>query len=134
MSFTYVYTNTLCIPMQIKPNKSPLKNRLQTLLFFFFFLIFIVIHQTLLLCEIGHVSSPSRSCLGRLILIFGGQQVWGGLWEDPLPHHNLVCTLPYSKPLRHRWQTQGSLHLVLPSPAPCFYLVAAPNSCLTVKE
>ena len=56
MSFTY----TPWIPMQIKPNKSPLRNRL----------------LVLLLWEIGHLSSPSRSCLGRLILIHGG---WGAL-------------------------------------------------------
>ena len=49
MSFT-------CIPVQIEPNKSPLRKRL---LFF-------------LLWEISHLSSPSRSCLGRLILISGG--------------------------------------------------------------
>ena len=53
MSFAYMP----CIPMQIKPNKSPLRNRL----------------KALLLWEIGHLSSPSRSCLGRLILIHGGQ-------------------------------------------------------------
>ena len=42
-------------------------------------------------------------------------------------------------PLDHRWQTQGlwlnpALHLVLSVQAPCFYLVAAPSSHLTVKE
>ena len=46
--------------MQIEPNKSPLRNRL----------------LTFLLREISHLSSPSRSCLGRLILIRGGL-VWG---------------------------------------------------------
>ena len=51
MSFT-------CIPVQIEPNKSPLKKRL----------------LTLLLWEIGHLFSPSRSCLGRLILICGSRQ------------------------------------------------------------
>ena len=51
MSFT-------CIPVQIEPNKSPLRKRL----------------LVLLLWEISHLSSPSRSCLGRLILIHGG---WG---------------------------------------------------------
>ena len=51
MSFT-------CIPVQIEPNKSPLRKRL----------------PVLLLWEIGHLSSPSRSCLGRLILIRGGQR------------------------------------------------------------
>ena len=51
MSFT-------CILVQIEPNKSPLRKRL----------------LALFLWEIGHLSSPSRSCLGRLILICGG---WG---------------------------------------------------------
>ena len=49
MSFT-------CIPVQIEPKKSPLRKRL----------------LALLLWEISHLSSPSRSCLGRLILIGGG--------------------------------------------------------------
>ena len=49
MSFTYMPY----IPMQIKPNKSPLRNRL----------------KALLLQEIGCLSSPSRSCPGRFILI-----------------------------------------------------------------
>ena len=47
MSFT-------CIPVQIEPNKSPLRNRL----------------LALLLWEIGHLSSPSSSSLGRLILLW----------------------------------------------------------------
>ena len=47
----------ICILMQIKPNKSPLRHRL----------------LAFLLWEIGHLSSPSRSCLGRLILIHSGQ-------------------------------------------------------------
>ena len=59
MSFT-------CIPVQNEPNKSPLGKRL----------------LALLLWEIGHLSSPSRSCLGRFIFICGG---WGGLQEVP-PH------------------------------------------------
>ena len=50
MSFT-------CISAQIKPNKSPLRNRV----------------KALLLWEISHLSSPSRSHLGRLILICGGR-------------------------------------------------------------
>ena len=58
-----------CIPMQIKPNKSPLRNRL----------------KALLLWEICYLSSPSRSCLGRLILIFGG---WGALWVET-PHRRI---------------------------------------------
>ena len=41
--------------MQIEPNKSPLRKRV----------------LALLLGEIGHLSSPSRSCLGRLIFILG---------------------------------------------------------------
>ena len=40
-----------------KPNKSPLRSRF----------------LALLLWEIGHLSSPSRSCLGRLILICGSR-------------------------------------------------------------
>ena len=58
MSFT-------CIPVQIEPNKSPLRNRL----------------LALLLWEICHLSSPSRSCLGGLILIRGGQ--WGLCRQSP---------------------------------------------------
>ena len=38
----------------------------------------------LLLGEMGHLSSPSRSCLGRLILICGGWG-WGALWAEPRP-------------------------------------------------
>ena len=60
MSFT-------CIPVQIEPNKSPLRKRL----------------LTLLLWEFGHLSSPSRSCLGRLILICGG----GGCPVGGAPPH-----------------------------------------------
>ena len=62
MSFT-------CIPVQIEPNKSPLRKRL----------------VALLLWEIGHLFSPSRSCLGRLILICGGQGLGGSAGGDP-PH------------------------------------------------
>ena len=65
LSFTYMP----CIPVQIEPNKSPLRNRL----------------KALLLWEICYLSSPSRSCLGRLILIFGG---WGALWVEP-PHRRI---------------------------------------------
>ena len=41
--------------------------------------------------------------------------------------------------ISHRWQTQGpraesGLHLLLSSPAPCFYPAAALSSRLTVKE
>ena len=60
MSFMY----TPCIPMQIKPNKSPWGTG--SLL-------------VLLLWEIGYLSSPSRSCLRTLILIRGSV---GG------PHNN----------------------------------------------
>ena len=52
------FTNSPCIPMQIKPNKSPVRNRL----------------KALFLWDIGYLSFPSRSCLGSLILICGG---WG---------------------------------------------------------
>ena len=66
--------------VQTEPNKSPLRKML----------------LALLLWEIGHLSSPSRSCLGRLILICGG---WGGaLWAEP-PHISpvvLFLFLPYS--------------------------------------
>ena len=58
-----------CIPVQIEPNKSPLRNRL----------------LALLLWEIGHLSSPSRSCLGRLILICGGLGRGWALWAERLP-------------------------------------------------
>ena len=54
MSFT-------CIPVQIEPNESLLRKKL----------------LVLLLWEFGHLSSPSRSCLGRLILICSR---WGALW------------------------------------------------------
>ena len=63
MSFT-------CIPVQIEPNKSPLRKRL----------------LALLLWEIGHLSSPSRSCLGRFILIRGGPGSSAGRG----PPHNTV--------------------------------------------
>ena len=55
--------------MQIKPNKSPMRNTF----------------LALLLSDIGHLFSRSRSCLGRLIHIRGGL---GG----PPPH-----TLEYLK-------------------------------------
>ena len=57
MSFT-------CIPVQNEPNKSPLRKR------------FLV----LLLWETGHLSFPSRSCLGRFIFICGGRG--GALWQS----------------------------------------------------
>ena len=66
MSFT-------CIPVQIEPNKSPLRKRL----------------LALLLWEIGHLSSPSRSCLGRFIFIRGGRRALRA--EPPhLPRHSLI--------------------------------------------
>ena len=81
MSFMY----TPCIPMQIKPNKSPLRKRL----------------LALLLSEICHLSSPSRSCLGRLTLIRGRQGFSVG---GALPH--LVsaarpCPVPSVLPRSH---------------------------------
>ena len=60
MSFT-------CIPVQTEPNKSPLRKRL----------------LALLLWEIGNLSSSSRSCLGRLILIHGGWERWALQVEPP---------------------------------------------------
>ena len=61
--------NFTCIPVQIEPNKSPLRKRL----------------LVLLLWEISHLSSPSRSCLGRLILIHGRQ----GALRAKLPHNKI---------------------------------------------
>ena len=55
MSFT-------CISVQNEPNKSPLRKRL----------------LVLLLWEVGHLSSPSRSCPSRLILIHSGGGGKGG--------------------------------------------------------
>ena len=63
MSFTY----RPCIPMQIKPNKSPLRKRL----------------LALLLWKIGYLSSPSRSCLGSLVFICGS---WGSPAAGAPPH------------------------------------------------
>ena len=60
MSFT-------CIPVQTEPNKSSLRNRL----------------LALLLWETGYLSSPSRSCLGRLILTHGGRLVGGSSVAEP---------------------------------------------------
>ena len=57
-------------PVQLEPNKSPLRNRL----------------LVLLLWECGHLSSPSRSCLGRLILICSRQ----GALQAKLPHTKKV--------------------------------------------
>ena len=63
MSFT-------CIPVQTEPTKS----------------------LALLLGEIGHLSSPSRSCLGRLILICGGRGEGPVGWA-PTPHlHTIFCS------------------------------------------
>ena len=77
MSFT-------CIPVQIEPNKSPMKKRL----------------LALLLWEIGHLSSPSRSCLGRLILIRGGQSTPtpSQIFQNPRPKPVIPT---YLKPLHH---------------------------------
>ena len=58
-----------CIPVQIEPNQSPLRKRL----------------LALLLWEISPLSSPSRSCLGRLILIRGSPGGAGGLRAEA-PH------------------------------------------------
>ena len=65
MSFT-------CIPVQIEPNKSPLRKRL----------------LALLLGEISHLSSPSRSCVGRLIeLVLRASISW----------FSLVCYITFIK-------------------------------------
>ena len=66
----HIYIYMPCTPMQIKPNKSPLRNKFLVFLFW----------------EIGYLSSPSRSGLGRLIFIHGGR----GALRTKLPH-----TLPY---------------------------------------
>ena len=65
--------NFTCIPVQIELDKSSLRKRL----------------LALLLWEIGYLSSPSRSCLGRLILIHGGQ---GGPAGRAPPPHILKCS------------------------------------------
>ena len=70
MSFT-------CIAAQTEANKSPLRKRL----------------LAFLLWETRQVSSPSRSCLGKLILIRGGPAGVG----DPSdrahpPHHSIFLT------------------------------------------
>ena len=67
MSLTY----TPWTPMQIKPLKSQMRNRL----------------LALLLWQIHHLSCLSRSCLGRLILILGGIGSWrrGHYGKSPLP-------------------------------------------------
>ena len=52
------------------------------------------------------------------------------MWQGELRVDNIID---------HRWHTQSrglnlAFHLVLSGPAPCFYLVVAPSSHLTVKE
>ena len=64
------FTCTPCIPMQIKLIKSPLRNRF----------------LALLLREIGHLSLPSRPCLGRLTFIRGG---WGAPAGRAPPHTSI---------------------------------------------
>ena len=61
--------------MQIKPNNSPVRNTF----------------LALLLSDIGHLFSRSRSCLGRLIFLRGG---WGSL-QAKLPTR--VMESKYSK-------------------------------------
>ena len=60
----------ICIPVQIEPHKSPLRKRL----------------FVLLLWEICHLSSPSRSCLGRFIFIREGWGGGGGVCGKATPH------------------------------------------------
>ena len=75
----------------IKPNKSPLRNRL----------------LALLLWEIGHLSSPNRSCLDRLILICGGRaslqvelpHILDALSNQPQLHSILMS-------IHERWTTK----------------------------
>ena len=89
MSFTY-------IPVQIEPNKSLLRKRL----------------LSLLLWEISHLFSPSRSGLGRLTLICGSQGDPAGRAPPQMSmgqgsmlptysswnfiHHTLMWDLPFS--------------------------------------
>ena len=67
-----------CIPVQNEPNESPLRKRF----------------LALLLLEIGHLSSPSRSGLGRLILIHGGRGWGGGPCGWSIPPQHAVWSLP----------------------------------------
>ena len=110
MSFIY----TPCTPMPIKPNKSPLRNR------------FLV----LLLWEMGHLSSPSRSCLGRLILICGGWCGPAGVAPPPTTYHpvrifkNGLVSLPEQKPrtINNLQNPTWSGSLILPcSPTSSFH-------------
>ena len=64
MSFT-------CIPVQTEPSKSPLRKRLLALFF----------------GEISHLSSPSRSVLGRVILIRGSRGRGAAVGGAPPAHH-----------------------------------------------
>ena len=66
-----------CIPMQIKSNKSPLRNWL----------------KVLLLCEIGHLSSPSRLCLSRIILICDRRGGWCTLLDKAPPQSGATESL-----------------------------------------
>ena len=82
MSFT-------CVPVQIEPNKSLLRKRL---LF-------------LLLSEIIHFSSPSRSCLGRLILICGR---WGAL-RAKLPNTSQIMYYNVNKYIVEIYNKDGQV-------------------------
>ena len=53
--------------------------------------------------EIGHLSSTSRSCLGRFILICGGQ---GALWAEPHPPLDLITE--FGKTAAYKVNTQKS--------------------------
>ena len=98
-----LHTHPVFIPMQIKPNKSPLRNRL----------------LALLLWEINHLSSPSRSRLGRLILIHGGRgggqggSVGGALPETLKPIYVLwwysICraSIPVTPAEKERTLSRG---------------------------
>ena len=78
-----------CIPVQIESNKSPLRKGLLALLW-----------------EISHLSSPSRSWLGRLILIRGRLRT---LQSEP-PHSLVVVTFCHSPPLRGYWHVNWPYH------------------------
>ena len=76
----------ICIPMQVKLNKSPLREKL----------------EALLLWEIGHLSFPSRPCLGRFILIYSGQESSAG-WSYPTVEERVIEIIEPNKTLRREF-------------------------------
>ena len=100
---------------QIEPNKSPLRKRL----------------LALLLWETGHLSSPRRSCIGRLILICGGRGGEGAPvggaphpWIKPCQTSQQLCEyysifentmdLPSLEELQHR-REDSQAHFTRPA-------------------